>query len=529
MRKSPEPRGTTNGRSEEVAALLTAARAVLENRAFTDAARAILAACKAILGADAGFVAVSSPGGKGLEVACLDPGSLGLNSAAGLPAPLRRLCARASKARPGRHRQDLAKGAPQAPPGDDHVALESALVAPVVIAGDVAGLVGLINKPGGFSAADSRLAEVFAEMAAVAMLNSRTVNGLEKNRNALEARGARGRHPSAPGRGEVQDAGREPARRRRALRLGSAPPLRQPCGPARHRPPVAGLRGQDEPGAGDVVRADRGVGRSPAEGLRDRTARETRVRLSGAGWDAALRLPARSGARARGRHIVSAERCPGRDRPVARVRGRAARPDHRRRAARGDRGAHPQPRPRDRAGDPARPPATDGPFRPRQRHAPRGGVAGLRPGRLRRRPRRSPDARGAIGVRSDRPPDRPRHPDDRRRGSDSRRPRPPRLEPPNGSLVRGELDGGPAVRARRRGRVVLALQARGRLLQRRAREAGRGDVVPGLGGRRERDSLRADAGIDGADEVAVTPPRRSCRKASGATLPGSFTTRRVRP
>jgi PAS domain-containing protein len=50
----------------------------------------------------------------------------------------------------------------------------------------VAGLVGLINKPGGFSAGDSRLVEVFAEMAAVAMLNSRTINGLEKNRNALE-------------------------------------------------------------------------------------------------------------------------------------------------------------------------------------------------------------------------------------------------------------------------------------------------------------------------------------------------------
>ena len=50
----------------------------------------------------------------------------------------------------------------------------------------MAGLLGLVDKPGGFSAADSRLAEVFAEMAAVAMLSSRTVNGLEKNRNALE-------------------------------------------------------------------------------------------------------------------------------------------------------------------------------------------------------------------------------------------------------------------------------------------------------------------------------------------------------
>lgn len=186
IRKPAVQKGKKNGRSEEVAALLTAARAVLENRAFTDAARAILVACKAILGADAGLVAVSSPGGKGIEVACLDPGSLGLTSADGLPVPLRRLCARASKSGLVVIANDLEKGAPQASPADDHAALESALVAPVIIAGDVAGLVALINKPGGFSAADSRLVEVFAEMAAVAMLNSLTVNGLEKNRNSLE-------------------------------------------------------------------------------------------------------------------------------------------------------------------------------------------------------------------------------------------------------------------------------------------------------------------------------------------------------
>jgi len=175
-----------NGRSEEVAALLTAARAVLENRAFTDAARAILAACKTILGADAGFVAVSSPGGKGIEVACLDPGSLGLSAAGGLPLPARRPCARASKLGRVVIARNPAKGAPQTTSGDDHVALENVLVAPIIIAGDVAGLVGLINKPGGFRAADSRLAEVFAEMAAGAMLNSRTVNGLEKDRTALQ-------------------------------------------------------------------------------------------------------------------------------------------------------------------------------------------------------------------------------------------------------------------------------------------------------------------------------------------------------
>ena len=186
MRKSPESQGTMNSRSHEVAALLTAARAVLENSAFTDAARAILAACRAILGADAGLVAMSLPGGKGLEVACLDPGSLGLSATDGLPVPLLRLCARASRLGRVVIARDLSRSVPHASLADRHAALKSVLVAPIIIARDVTGFVGLINRPGGFSAADSRLAEVFAEMAAVAMLNSRTVSGLVTNRRALE-------------------------------------------------------------------------------------------------------------------------------------------------------------------------------------------------------------------------------------------------------------------------------------------------------------------------------------------------------
>ena len=69
------------------------------------------------------------------------------------------------------------------------------------------------------------------------------------------AGGARGRHSAAPSRGAVQDPGREPARHHRSLRLGAAPRLCQPGGRARHRPIIRGLRGQDEPGAGDGARA----------------------------------------------------------------------------------------------------------------------------------------------------------------------------------------------------------------------------------------------------------------------------------
>jgi PAS domain S-box-containing protein len=185
MRKSPARQEETNGRSREVAALLAAARAVLENRAFADAAQAVLDACKTILGAEAGFVAVRPDGAKGVEIVCLDPGRLALTAGADMPGPLRRVCSRVLKAGRVVVSNDLGQGSPAASPAGDRGALESALVAPVVIAGVTTALVGLVNKVGGFSPADSRLAEVFAEMAAVAMASSRTVNGLEKDRNGL--------------------------------------------------------------------------------------------------------------------------------------------------------------------------------------------------------------------------------------------------------------------------------------------------------------------------------------------------------
>jgi len=86
----------------------------------------------------------------------------------------------------------------------------------------------------------------------------------------------------------------------------------------------------------------------------------------------------------------------------------------------------------------------------------------------------------------------------------------------------------PLFRTCRRGRVALAVQARARLLQRRAHEAGRSTVVPGLGGRRERHSLRADAGIGRCDAIAA---RRlvEAQESERRHIAGNSTTRRARP
>jgi len=64
------------------------------------------------------------------------------------------------------------------PPG--HVRLENVLFAPLVIDGRTMGLLGLGNRPGGFTDPDATLATTFGELVAVALRNSRTLDSLRE-------------------------------------------------------------------------------------------------------------------------------------------------------------------------------------------------------------------------------------------------------------------------------------------------------------------------------------------------------------
>jgi signal transduction histidine kinase len=176
-------RGESSRCSSEVVALLAATRTLLENRPFADAAGAVSDACKRLLGAGAGFVAVRAPSGTSYEVTVGDLG-LPIDAATGLPAPLRRLGGRAAKGNPV-FANDLPQG--RKPPARGPAGPRSALLAPIVIGDEVAGLVGLIDKPGGFTAADAELAEVFGALTAVALHRDRYLGRLERERAVLES------------------------------------------------------------------------------------------------------------------------------------------------------------------------------------------------------------------------------------------------------------------------------------------------------------------------------------------------------
>lgn len=101
MTESPALPGTPkdrNGRGDVPwSATHSGLTSALESHTFADAARRMLEKCKAILGADAGFVALCRTYEATFEVAVLDPGHLEIDVSAGLPGPLHRLAARAAE------------------------------------------------------------------------------------------------------------------------------------------------------------------------------------------------------------------------------------------------------------------------------------------------------------------------------------------------------------------------------------------------------------------------------------------------
>ena len=189
-RAEEELRGAlAQARRQEVerAALLHAARTVLEKPSFAEAAKVILSSCKAVVGAGAGLVASCAADGSGTEIVHFDTGGLESAVPAGTAMPMGGLRERVRATRQTVIENSFASSpwAEVVPAG--HIALETVLLAPLVVGEDVLGYLGLANKKGGFSEDDGRLVSAFAEMAAVALLNSRTLEVLEHNQEVLES------------------------------------------------------------------------------------------------------------------------------------------------------------------------------------------------------------------------------------------------------------------------------------------------------------------------------------------------------
>ncbi len=105
-----------------------------------------------------------------------------------LPMPIRGLREKAHMTGKAVYRNDFSgsEWAKFLPKG--HVTLDNVLFSPLVIDGKVFGLLGIANKPGGFTENDARLASAFGELAAISLLNSRMLKAVEDKTKSAFAR-----------------------------------------------------------------------------------------------------------------------------------------------------------------------------------------------------------------------------------------------------------------------------------------------------------------------------------------------------
>ncbi|MCP4538148.1 MAG: PAS domain S-box protein [Chloroflexi bacterium] len=174
-------------RETEISALLDSARAILKEREFEDAAHAIFDACKRTTGATAGYIALLSQDGEENEVLFLDSGGLPCTVDPYLPMPIRGLRAEAYHQGQVVYDNNFSASEWMRYMPEGHANLKNVMFAPLIIDQKTVGLLGLANKPGGFTENDARMAMAFGELAAIALRNSQTRKALHKEKDFAES------------------------------------------------------------------------------------------------------------------------------------------------------------------------------------------------------------------------------------------------------------------------------------------------------------------------------------------------------
>jgi len=163
--------------NKELKAMLEILHKIPLSETFDSSARAIFDICKSMTKATCGYVALLSEEGGENEVLFLDDGGLPCTVDPNLPMPIRGLRETAYNNGRVAYDNDFDNSNWRHLMPSGHVKLHNVLFAPLNLAEKTAGVIGLANKPGGFSDHDIKIAETFGEIAALAysaQLNSPT-------------------------------------------------------------------------------------------------------------------------------------------------------------------------------------------------------------------------------------------------------------------------------------------------------------------------------------------------------------------
>ena len=162
-----------------IEALVKATRAIFAESDFKGAARAIFAQCIKILGATGGYVELMAGEEDKSEVIFLELDGFPCNLPTDLPIPIRGLRGQSYERGVVLYDNDFANSESMKYIPAGHVPLESVMIVPLNFNGKTKGLMGLANKPGGFTNDDLRIAALFGDYAALALRDAQWQEAIE--------------------------------------------------------------------------------------------------------------------------------------------------------------------------------------------------------------------------------------------------------------------------------------------------------------------------------------------------------------
>lgn len=166
--------------------LVDAAKTILQFPNFKDSSHCIFNAAKEVIGASMGYIALLDENNTKNEVLFLDSGNLKCAVNPNLPMPIRGLREKAYSASKPVYENNFTNSSFNHLLPDGHVHLQNVLFAPLVIDEVAFGLIGLANKPGGFTEKDTQKVLAFAELGAIALKHNQTWKELRKSKAKTE-------------------------------------------------------------------------------------------------------------------------------------------------------------------------------------------------------------------------------------------------------------------------------------------------------------------------------------------------------
>lgn len=171
---------TARSTEKELQAILEASRTILSIEDFGTTARLIFDNVSGLIGSTAGYVALLSEDGAENELLFLESGGRPCAVNPELPMPIRGLRAESYKSNAVVQDNDFMHSHWMQYMPKGHVRLENVLFAPLVVEDRTLGIIGLANKPGGFTSHDAELAKVFGDLAAISLRNARVLEKLNE-------------------------------------------------------------------------------------------------------------------------------------------------------------------------------------------------------------------------------------------------------------------------------------------------------------------------------------------------------------